>query len=227
MLRLLIGNRNYSSWSMRPWVLMRQLGIEFEDTVVRFDSFDDDSAFKATLRAHGGDGRVPLLLDGDFAVWDSTAIAEYLYETHPGVWPAEPRRRARARSVCGEMHSGFAALRQHCPMNIEADLAQAGRRVWDERADVRADLRRIERIWSDALRDSGGPMLFGEFSYADACFAPVCMRVLGYGLPLGDTAREYLQRVCALQAVTQWVAQARAEHDFLAFNEPYRQAPRA
>lgn len=227
MLRLLIGNKNYSSWSMRPWVLMRQLGIDFDETLVRFDGFDAGSRFKRTLVAQGGDARVPLLLDGDFAVWDSSAIAEYLHETHPGVWPADARRRARARSVCAEMHSGFAALRQHCPMNIEAELHEAGQRVWREQPEVRANLQRIERIWSDALQASGGPMLFGDFSYADACFAPVCMRVLTYGLPLGETAQGYLERVRALPAVAQWEAQARAEHDFLGFNEPYREAPAA
>ncbi len=225
MYQLVIGNKNYSSWSMRPWVLLRALGIGFDELRLRFDGFGADSAFKRDLQRYGGAGRVPLLLDGDLAVWDSAAIAEYLHEDHPAVWPAERRARAQARSACAEMHSGFQALRQHCPMNIEATLHEVGAAIWREQPQVRADLERIAQLWSAALHAHGGPMLYGEFSYADACFAPVCMRVRSYGLPLDDTAQAYVQRVCQLPAVAQWIAEACSEHDFLDWAEPYRQAP--
>lgn len=225
MLQLLIGNKNYSSWSMRAWVLMRQLGIEFEEVMVRFDAFEPDSQFKAALQRVGGAGKVPLLVDRGFVVWDTMAIAEYLHESHPGVWPAQARARARARSLCAEMHSGFEALRSHCPMNVEASLHEAGRELWRTHAAVRTDVARIEQLWNDALSEHGGPMLFGEFSYADACFAPVCMRLRTYGLPVGEQAAAYVERVAALPAVASWIGQALAEHDFRPFEEPYRRAP--
>jgi glutathione S-transferase len=222
MLRLLIGNKNYSSWSMRTWVLMRELGIGFEEQLVRFDSFEPDSEFKSALQRIGGAGKVPLLVDQDLVIWDTMAIAEYLHESHAGVWPADARARARARSLCAEMHSGFEALRSHCPLNIEASLAEAGRTIWREQAAVRADVARIEHLWGDALAEHGGPLLFGAFSYADACFAPVCMRLRTYALPLGERARAYVQRVLALASVAAWMEQATAEHDFRPFEEPYR-----
>ena len=126
MLKLYIGNKNYSSWSMRPWVLLKQAGIAFEEVMVRFDSFDADSTFKKTLQAATPTGKVPLLVDGDLAVWDTLAIAEYVAEQFPDkhLWPADKAARARARSICAEMHSGFTALRGNCPMNIEAELAR-------------------------------------------------------------------------------------------------------
>lgn len=225
MLKLLIGNKNYSSWSMRSWVLMRQLGIDFEELMVRFDGFEPESQFKAALREVGGAGKVPLLLDQGFVVWDTMAIAEYLHESHPGVWPVDARARARARSLCAEMHSGFEALRTHCPLNVEARLPEAGQRIWGEQPAVRSDVARIEQLWNEALDDHGGPLLFGGFSYADACFAPVCLRLRTYALPLGATAEAYVARVLALPSVAAWIEQALAERDFRPFEEPYRRAP--
>jgi glutathione S-transferase len=222
-MQLVIGNKNYSSWSMRPWVLMKQLGIPFEERKLRFD-FDADSAFRKAVAQVSPAGLVPVLLDEGFAVWDTLAITEYLAEKHPAVWPADRRQRARARSLCAEMHGGFGALRSHCPMNIEAALPEAGARVWAEQAAVRANVARIEAAWAEALAASGGPFLFGGFSAADAFFAPVCMRLATYGLPVNDTTRAYVERVKAAPGVAAWIADALAEQDFLDFEEPYRKA---
>lgn len=223
-LQLFIGNKNYSSWSMRPWVLMTQAGIPFDEVLVRFDSFDAGSAFKQAVGAVNPVGKVPVLVDDGFAVWDSLAIAEYLAERFPDkhLWPADPQARARARSVCAEMHSGFTALRGHCGMNIEASLPEAGRIIWRDQAGVRADVARLEAMWAGLLAAHGGPMLFGAFSAADAFFAPVCSRLRTYALPVGATTAAYVERVLALPGVDAWVRQAVAEHDFIPMDEPYR-----
>jgi len=218
-----IGNKNYSSWSMRPWVLMRQLGLPFDEVKLRFD-FAPGSAFRQAVAQFSPAGRVPVLVHDGFAVWDSLAIVEYLNERFPGsgVWPAGPARRARARSLAAEMHAGFGTLRSRCPMNIEAALPEVGARLWVEDAALRADVARIESMWAQALADSGGPFLFGAFSAADAFYAPVCMRLRTYSLPLSGTALAYTDRVSAVPGVAAWIADALAEQDFLAFEEPYR-----
>ena len=224
MLKLYIGNKNYSSWSMRPWVLMHQAGIAFDEVMVRFDSFDADSDFKRALKDVNPVGKVPVLMDGDLAVWDTLAIAEYLAERFPdkALWPADPKARARARSVCAEMHSGFTSLRGACPMNLEASLPEVGALAWRDKPGVRADVARLEGMWTALLQAHGGPMLFGDFSIADAYFAPVCMRLRSYGLPVSDTVRAYVDRVAALPGVAAWIKGALAEQDFLDFEEPYR-----
>ena len=223
-LELYIGNKNYSSWSLRPWLLLTQAGIPFREVMVRFDSFAADSAFKATVGRISPVGKVPVLVDDGFAVWDTLAIAEYVAERFPEkhLWPADARQRARARSVCAEMHSGFTALRNHCPMNIEAALPEVGRIVWRDQAGVRADLARIEAIWTELLDAHGGPMLFGDFGIADAYYAPVCSRIRTYALPVSPTVAAYVDRVHALPAMQAWTADALAEHDFIDFDEPYR-----
>ncbi len=223
-LQLYIGNKNYSSWSMRPWVLLTQAGIPFEEVMVRFDAFSADSVFKTTIARINPVGKVPALVDDGFPVWDTLAIAEYLAERFPDkqLWPADPKARARARSVCAEMHSGFTALRSHCPMNIEASLPEVGRIVWRDQPGVRADLARMETIWTELLAEHGGPMLFGAFSIADAYFAPVCSRIRTYALPVSPAVQAYVDRVHALPGVQAWVQQALAEHDFVDFDEPYR-----
>jgi glutathione S-transferase len=223
-LKLYIGNKNYSSWSMRPWVLLKQMGIPFEEVMVRFDSFDGPSTFKQAIEAVSPAARVPVLVDDGFAVWDTLAIAEYLAEKFPDkqLWPKETRARARARSVCAEMHSGFSALRSHCGMNIEASLAQAGALVWRDQPAVRSDVQRIVSMWTGLLDEHKGPMLFGEFSIADAYFAPVCMRLKNYALPVPGHVTDYVRRVCALAGVKAWIDGALAEKDFLDFEEPYR-----
>jgi glutathione S-transferase len=224
MQKLYIGNKNYSSWSMRPWVLLTQAGIAFEEVKVRFDSFDADSNFRKTLAGITPVSKVPVLVDGDLVVWDTLAIAEYVAEKHPthALWPTDIHARARARSICAEMHSGFGQLRSHCPMNIEASLPEVGALVWRDKPGVRSDVARLVEMWSALLQSHGGPMLFGQFSIADAYFAPVCMRLRTYALPVPDNITAYVQRVCALPGVQAWIEGALAEHDFRDFEEPYR-----
>jgi glutathione S-transferase len=224
MLTLYIGNKNYSSWSMRPWVLLQQSGIPFKEVMVRFDSFDDGSQFKTTLQALTPTGKVPLLVDGDLAIWDTLAIAEYLAEQFPEkhLWPTDRAARARARSICAEMHAGFTALRSNCAMNIEAQLPEVGALVWRDKPGVRADVQRLVDMWGSLLQEHGGPMLFGTFSIADAYFAPICMRLKTYALPVPPAIAAYVERVCALPGVQAWITQALAEKDFLDFEEPYR-----
>ena len=225
MLKLYIGNKNYSSWSMRPWVLLTQADIPFEEVMVRFDSFDAGSTFKKKLQGASPTGKVPLLVDGDLAVWDTLAIAEYIAEQLPDkqLWPADTAARARARSVCAEMHSGFTGLRGNCPMNIEARLADTGALVWRDQPAVRADVQRLVEMWTALLQEHGGPLLFGRrFTIADAYFAPVCMRLKTYTLPVPAAIAAYVERVSALPGVQAWITQALAEKDFLDFEEPYR-----
>ena len=224
MLKLYIGNKNYSSWSMRPWVLLTQAGIPFEEVMARFDSFAPDSHFKQVIGPVSPVGKVPALVDGDLVVWDTLAIAEYLAEKFPDqqLWPADIKARARARSICAEMHSGFAALRSACPMNIEASLPEIGQLVWRDKPAVRADVARLVAMWSELLAQHGGPMLFGTFSVADAYFAPVVMRFKTYALPVPEAIAAYMERVAELPGVKAWVQGALAEHDFRDFEEPFR-----
>jgi glutathione S-transferase len=224
MWKLYIGNKNYSSWSMRPWVLLRQAGIPFEEVMVRFDAFSADSQFKQRLGPISPAGKVPVLVDGELVIWDTLAIAEYVAEQHPelGLWPADKAARARARSICAEMHSGFQALRGACMMNIEASLPDVGALVWRDKPAVRADVQRLVEMWSALLTEHGGPMLFGSFTIADAYFAPVCMRLKTYALPVPAHISAYVERVAALPGVQAWIDGALAEHDFLDFEEPYR-----
>ncbi len=165
-----------------------------------------------------------MLTDGDLVVWDTLAIAEYLAETFPGkqLWPAAAADRARARSVCAEMHSGFGGLRGHCGMNIEASLPEVGARLLKEQPEVASDLARIVQMWSGLLDAHGGPMLFGAFSIADAYFAPIGTRIKTYGLPVPPQLTAYIERVQALPGVKAWIDDALAEKDFLQFEEPYR-----
>ena len=224
MLKLYIGNKNYSSWSMRPWVLLTQAGIPFEEVMARFDSFAPDSDFKKIIDPVSPVGKVPALVDADLAVWDTLAIAEYLAEKFPDkqLWPTDVKARARARSICAEMHSGFASLRSACPMNIEASLPEIGQLAWRDKPAVRADVARLVAMWSELLAQHGGPMLFGTFSVADAYFAPVVMRLKTYALPVPEEIAAYMARVCALPGVKAWVEGALAEHDFRDFEEPFR-----
>ena len=223
-MQLYIGNKNYSSWSMRPWVLLKQAGIAFDEVKIRIDAYSAGSRFKTELGRISPAGRVPVLVDDDLAVWDSLAIAEYVAEKFPAkaLWPQDTKARARARSVCAEMHSGFVALRNHLPMNIEAELPEVGERVLAEQGEVRADIDRLFSMWSSLLEAHGGPLLFGEFSSADAFFAPVVMRLRTYAVPLPPAIGAYAQRVVELPGVAAWMADALAEHDFLDFGEPYR-----
>ena len=228
MLQLTIGNKNYSSWSMRPWVLLRHFDIPFQEVMVRFDSFEPGSAFKQAVGPLAPTGKVPVLVHGDLVVWDTLAIAEYAAEyaaehfPEQALWPRDQAQRARARSLCAEMHAGLGALRSACPMNIEAALPEVGARVLAEQPAVAADLARLIDMWIGALAASGGPFLFGGFSIADAYFAPVVARLRSYALPVPPAAAAYLDRVWASPGVAAWVQDALAERDFLAFEEPYR-----
>ena len=225
MLQLVIGNKNYSSWSMRPWVLLKHFGIAFEEIKLRFD-FSPGSAFYRELARHTPTGKVPVLRVDGFAVWDTLAIAETVAELHPEhpVWPRDPMQRARARSLCAEMHAGFSAVRNLCSMNIEALLPEVGRRLMAEQAALRADLARIDAMWSQQLAASGGPFLFGSFGAADAYYAPVASRIRTYALPVSDAAHGYIDRLWTAPGVAHWVEDALAERDFLDFEEPYRTA---
>jgi glutathione S-transferase len=222
-MQLYIGNKNYSSWSLRPWLLMKHAGIAFDEAPLRL-SFEAGSPFKTALAAVAPSGKVPVLVDEGFAVWDTLAIAEYLAERFPekSLWPAATQARARARSLCAEMHGGFQALRSGCPMNIEAELPEVGARLLRDEPGVVQDLARITAMWQQQLVESGGPFLFGAFTIVDAYFAPVVTRIRTYVLPVPAVVAAYVDRIFALPAMQQWVAQARAEHDFLAFDEPYR-----
>ena len=224
MLKLYIGNKNYSSWSMRPWVLLKQSQIPFEEVMVRFDSFEAGSRFKATILAVNPTGKVPALVDEGLVVSDTLAIAEYLAEQFPEkqLWPADKAARARARSVCADMHSGFTALRSHCPMNIEASLADTGALLWRDQPALRTDVARLVALWDGLLKTYGGPLLFGDFCIADAYFAPVCMRLSTYALPVRPSIAAYVARVKALPSVKAWMDAALKEQDFLDFEEPYR-----
>jgi len=225
-MQLVIGNKNYSSWSMRPWVLMRGLDIPFEEHKLSF-LLGLDGGFREAMLPISPAARVPVLIDGGLTVWDSLAIAEYLHERFPtrGVWPAALAARTRARSVCAEMHAGFGALRNQFPMNIEASLPEIGAAKLAADAAVARDVARVSAMWSAQLGASGGPFLFGAFGIADAYFAPVCSRFKTYAVPLPGVVAAYVGRVLALPAMQQWVRDAVAENDFLVEDEPYRQAP--
>lgn len=223
MLELVIGNKNYSSWSMRPWVLLRHFEIPFTERRLRFD-FAPDSEFRRAVAQVSPAGRVPVLVDDGFAVWDTLAIVEYLAERFPAhaVWPRDPQARARARSLAAEMHAGFGALRSAWPQNLEAALPEVGARVLAEQPAVRQDLDRLVAMWTEALAASGGPFLFGPFGAIDAYYAPVVGRLRTYAAPLPPALQAYAERVWAVPAVAAFVAEALAEQDYLDFEEPYR-----
>jgi glutathione S-transferase len=229
MYTLHIANKNYSSWSMRPWVLMKQSGIAFEENKLRFSPDSLDSQFRARLGPAAPAAKLPTLAvqrpdQTDLIVWDSLAIAEYLADSHPQLklWPVDNAARARGRSICAEMHSGFGSLRGAWPMNIEAQLPHIGAIALRDNAGVRSDFKRIVEIWQTCLASSNGPMLLGNFSIADAYFAPVVMRFETYQPALPADVRAYMDRVKALPAVAAWIADALAEKDFLPSEEPYR-----
>ncbi len=218
-LTLVIGNKNYSSWSMRPWVAMRGLGIPFQEHPLSF-TLGMGAGFQAAVRRFSPAGRVPVLVDGDTVVWDSLAILEYLHERFPniGVWPAALADRTQARCLAAEMHAGFGALRNHCPMNIEAQFPEIGQRLLQEHAALRADLARVDQIFSAAR----GPFLFGDFSAVDAFYAPVALRVRGFALPLSAPAAAYAQRLLAAPGPAAWISDALQEQEFVPEDEPYR-----
>ena len=225
-MQLVIANKNYSSWSMRPWVLMKGLGLRFEERQISF-KLGMGTGFAQAMAPISPAQRVPVLIDEGFAIWDSLAIIEYLHDKFPahGIWPTDLRQRARARSICAEMHAGFIALRTHCTMNIEAHLPDDGARVYAQHEGVRRDLARIEAMWTEALAASGGPFLFGEFGAADAFYAPVASRIKTYALPISGVALAYADRLLAAPGPAAWIEAALNEHEFIAEDEPYRRDP--
>jgi glutathione S-transferase len=219
-LTLVIGNKNYSSWSMRPWVLMSELGIAFEEKKLRFHSNEWD----AEIERWSPSRLVPVLWRGDQAVWDTLAISEALHEWFPGkgVWPKDDAARAFARSASAEMHSGFRDLRAHMPMNIRASHPGKGMKP-----EVQANIDRIEKLWSEAMLrfGAGGPFLFGAFSAADAMFAPVATRFRTYGVKVSPDSTRYCEAVLAARGVRAWLDGALREKEFVAEDEPYAAAP--
>ena len=209
-LTLVIGNKNYSSWSMRPWVALTAFGIPFQEVRVLLDQLDT----AARIADYSGAGRVPVLIAGEMTIWDSLAICEYVAEQFPDkhMWPADVAARAMARSVSAEMHSGFQGLRNAMSMNIRARLPGRGRT-----AEAQGDIGRVCEIWEECLSRFGHhQFLFGDFSIADAFFAPVVMRFGTYGVSLAPALQAYCDRVLAHPAVARWVREALAETEVAA-----------
>jgi glutathione S-transferase len=200
---LFIGNKNYSSWSLRPWVLMRELNIPFAEKLVPFGGAQNPGAF----RAFSPTGKVPCLVHGEITVWDSLAITEYLGERHADVWPVEARVRAWARSASAEMHSGFFGLRNACTMNCGLRV-----KLCSIEPALASDLARLNDLWTDGLSRFGGPFLTGpRFCAADAFFAPVAFRIQTYEPPLGNVAHGYASHLLALPSMKEWYAAALRE----------------
>lgn len=204
-MKLVIGDKNVSSWSMRPWIVLQHFAIPFEETLIRLGRPES----KANIERYSPSGKVPCLItDSGDAVWESLAIMETLAERFPehALWPRDAAARARARSVSAEMHAGFGDLRENMPMEIHTKAPGQG-----ATPGALANIARIESIWGECLAASGGPFLFGEFSIADAMFAPVAMRFNTYAPLLGTTARGYVERLSALPAVRAWIDGALSE----------------
>jgi glutathione S-transferase len=224
-LTLVVGNKNYSSWSMRPWVALRGCGVPFTDRVVKFESDD----WKANIATLSPSGLVPVLWEGGpgkgFATWDTLAIVERANELFPdkGLWPADPQARARARSVASEMHSGFGALRNAMPMNLRGRHPGKGMNP-----GVAKNIARITQVWTEARAQygKGGPYLFGAFCAADAFYAPVATRFVTYGVALSGEAKAYQQALLENAAVKEWTAEGVKEKEFYGEDEPYASPPK-
>lgn len=203
---LVIGNKNYSSWSLRPWLALRKAGIPFEEILIPLS----ETGTKAAILKHSGSGRVPALKHDDLTIWDSLAICEYAAELRPeaGLWPDDTAARAVARSVSAEMHTGFSALREHMPMNIRSRFPDEGRRP-----GVKEDIDRIAALWRQCRSRFGadGPFLFGRFTIADAMYAPVVTRFRTYGVALGEVEQAYADAVLGLDPMKEWIKSAQDE----------------
>jgi glutathione S-transferase len=215
-MKLIIGNKNYSSWSMRPWIAMKVANIPFEETVISLNAPD----FKQVVGSASGSGKVPVLIDSDIRVWESLAILEYLAEKFPQarLWPTDSAARAMARAISSEMHAGFVPLRRHMPMNMWRPVKK--RALTPE---VEANIKRIEAIWNDCRARFGakteGAFLFGQFGAADAMYAPVVARLHTYAVDVGEVSRGYMEAVMALPAWQEWHAAAITEPWVLAEDE--------
>lgn len=203
MYTLIIGNKNYSSWSLRPWLVLSALAIPFTEQLQPFVDHGSHDSF----RAFSPTGRVPLLIDGDIKVWESLAIVEYVAETHAQVWPSDRAARAFARAISAEMHAGFSTLRNICTMNCGLRIA-----LHSVTSALQADLDRIDELWCEGLKRFGGPFLAGDaFTAADAFYAPVVFRLQSYGLTLSPPANAYAARLLALPAMQSWYQAGLAE----------------
>ncbi len=214
MNRLIIGNKNYSSWSLRPWLVMKEFKIPFQET--RISLYQPDS--KQQLLEHAPSGKVPAFYHDDFAVWDSLAICETLNELYPaeGLWPTDPATRALGRSIGHEMHSGFVEIRNQLPMNCRTQIT-----LPNISPALQADIDRIKDIWSDC-RDKNqeyGDFLLGEFSICDAMFAPVVLRFNSYGIEVTQTQRQYMNSILNLESVQEWITDGVNEEDVMPMNE--------
>lgn len=205
-MQLIIGNKRYSSWSLRPWLVLSHFGLPFEETLIQLDTPE----FAEAVRRYSPSGRVPCLIDGDIAVWETLAIIEYLAESFSehAIWPRNKAARAVARAISSEMHAGFSALRSACPMNLRRTFAYK-----DRGEGAAKDVTRITALWRDAKKrfGAGGPFLFGDFSAADAMYAPVVLRLTGYSWPLDPDIAEYVAAVHELPAMRAWKEAASAE----------------
>src|SRR5258708_7746711 len=207
-MQLILGNKNYSSWSLRPCIAMKALGIPFDDIVIPFGEPIGNPEFKAKVRQYSPTEKVPVLIDGDTHVWETLAILEYLAEKFPEfhLWPSDAKARAEARVLASEMHAGFSALRGECPMNIHRPVKTRA-----ISAAAQRDVTRIDAMWQAARTRYGGPFLLGKFSAADAMYAPVVTRINTYGIEVGRDARAYMEAVMALPAFAEWRAASIAE----------------
>ena len=225
MYKLYIANKNYSSWSMRPWLVLKAFNLPFEEIIIPFPLERNTGTFKQDILAINPNAKVPVLVDDGLMLWDSLAICEYLAEQHPdqALWPKDVKQRARARCISAEMHSGFSSLRNACGMNIRANLADVGKRLWWENEELRQDVARIEQIWSERLNMNG--FLCGAFSIADAFYAPVVTRLMTYALPVSDSTRQYMQTMLQHSAVQAWIDAALQEDAWVNYLESYQQQP--
>jgi glutathione S-transferase len=214
-LKLIIGNKNYSSWSLRPWIAMRQAGIPFEEEL--FALYEPGSREK--IMKYSPTGTVPCLVDGDVTVWESLAILDYLADKFPDkkLWPSDMKARGFARAISSEMHAGFGPLRQHCSMNMRRDRNKPR----DLTPEVKANVARIDAIWTESRSrfGAGGPFLFGAFSNADAMYAPVVSRFASYSIPASPVSQTYIKTMMALPAWKEWEDAGRVEPMVMPHNE--------
>jgi glutathione S-transferase len=203
---LVVGSKTFSSWSLRPWLVLKQANIPFTEVVIALNQV----ATREQIKKYSPSGRVPVLVHGDVRIWDSLAIAEYLHEVFPdkGLWPTNIAERALARSVSAEMHSGFGAMRQQLSMNVTKRFPTPA--LTD---DTQSDLKRVFDIWNECLSRSGGPFLFGSFTIADAMYAPVTTRLTTYSIPLTGAIEKYVHTIAALPAMQEWVRGAMVEEE--------------
>lgn len=223
MYQLYIANKNYSSWSMRPWLVLKAFNLPFQEIMLPFPAERNTGTFKQDILAINPNGKVPVLVDEGLILWDSLAICEYVAEQNPdqALWPKDVKQRARARCISAEMHSGFPNLRNACGMNIRANLENVGKHLWQDNAELRQDVARIEQIWSERPDMNG--FLCGAFSIADAFYAPVVTRLMTYALPVNESTQQYMQTIMQHPAMKLWIDGALQEKAWVNYLEVYQQ----